>query len=804
MAEDNPFRPMSIPPRQPAPTPAQAPTAAASPTTTPAATPPTAAERAASHAVLRLEDVPGLDPRIPPVLRANGYGDLWPSQADAAPIAVAGENLVLAVPTASGKSLVAYLALLSKALKGTHGLYLVPLRALATEKFEDLKALGGALGLRVALAIGDLDDEDPQLARFDVVVATSEKADALLRHRAQWLQNVGCIVSDEVHLLGDPGRGPTLEVLLARFRGLNPGAQIVALSATIRNSAQLAEWLGAKHVKTEWRPVQLREGILFGKGIQYLDNEKVRVDSDLDDAPLALAEDSVRQGGSVIVFVSTRKSTEAQAEKLAQAVRPHLGDESLAVLKEAAAKLKGGGSDETSVERKLAKCIAGGAAFHHAGLRNTERSLVERLFKQGHLKALAATPTLAAGVNLPARRVVIRDLFRYDVNEGNKPIPVLEYKQMAGRAGRPRYDTVGEAITIAKTQEQRSEILLSFLLAETEKVESKLGTENALRTHVLSSIAAGFVRDEQDLDAFMASTFYAHTSDTWILKERVTRVIDFLLENDLITCQADEFEATRFGKRVSELYVDPMSAVKIRAGLARLKKTKTVTPFSFLHLVVTTPDVIPLYMRKGDEWLEGVSIEREAELLTPPSSGADHEFHLAELKTASLLLDWIEESADEDLLKKYGAYPGDVATKVETAQWLLHATEEIARIFEKDAIKPVSQVNARVAHGARAELLPLLDLKGVGRYRARQLHRAGYTGTDLLRKATLADLTRVQGIGPVVAMSILRQLGREPTDHPPQTDEGVPATATTPARDEETEAAALRPAGQKGLGDWGR
>ena len=773
MAEDSPFRPLSLPASRPA-------GAAAPP-------PPT---KAVGEPALRLEDVPGIDPRIPPVLRANGYGDLWPSQAEAAPIAVAGENLVLAVPTASGKSLVAYLALLSKALKGTHGLYLVPLRALATEKFEDLKALGGALGLRVALAIGDLDDEDPRLARYDVVVATSEKADALLRHRATWLQNVGCIVSDEVHLLGDPGRGPTLEVLLARFRGLNPSAQIVALSATIRNSAQLADWLRAKHVKTEWRPVKLREGILYGKGIQYLDNEKARVESDLEDAALALAEDSVRKGGSVIVFVSTRKSTEAQAEKLVQAVKPHLSPESLAALKDAAATLKG--ADETSVERKLAKCILGGAAFHHAGLRNTQRALVERLFKQGHLRALAATPTLAAGVNLPARRVVIRDLFRYDVNEGNRPIPVLEYKQMAGRAGRPRYDTVGEAITIAKTPEQRSEILLSFLLAETEKVESKLGTENALRTHVLSSVAAGFVRNEQDLDAFMGSTFYAHTSDTWILKERVTRVIDFLLENDLITCQADEFEPTRFGKRVSELYVDPMSAVKIRAGLARLKKTARLTPFSFLHLVASTPDVIPLYLRKGDEWLEGVAMEREAELLAPPSSGADHEFFLAELKTASLLHDWIEEQPDEELLKKFGAYPGDVATKVETAQWLLHATEEIARIFEKDAIKPVSQVAARVAHGARAELLPLLDLKGVGRYRARQLHKAGYAGTDALRRATLADLTRVPGIGPVVAMSILRELGRDPDAEP----------AAGPAAPDAEPAA--RPSGQSSLGEWGR
>jgi helicase len=400
-------------------------------------------------------------------------------------------------------------------------------------------------------------------------------------------------------------------------------------------------------------------------------------------------------------------------------------------------------------------------------LRNKERGLVEKLFKAGHLKALSATPTLAAGVNLPARRVVVRDLFRYDVNAGNQPIPVLEYKQMAGRAGRPRYDKVGEAITIAKTHEQRGEISASFIFADPERVESKLGTETALRTHVLSSIASGFVADEKELNAFMLSTFYAHTSDTWVLKERTTRVIDFLLENDLILAEGDSFRATRFGKRVSELYIDPASAVKIRAGLARVNDVK-LTPMSFLHLIASTPDMIPLYLRKGDEWLAGVALEREPEILVAQKHGADYEFFLAELKTASLLHDWIEEIPEEEMLKKYGAYPGDIAAKVETARWLLYATEEIARIFEKGATKPVTQLAARVQHGARAELLPLLELKGVGRFRARQLWRAGFSTKEKLTRASLFDLTRVQGIGPILAQSILEELGRAPEAAAPE------------------------------------
>lgn len=769
--EGNPFQPMA-PPSPTAPSPS-----------------PMRAEGAVVAGVTRLEEIPGIDPALPPVLRAGGYGDLWPSQVEAAPLAVAGGNLVLAVPTASGKSLVAYLALLTKAQKGAHGLYLVPLRALASEKYEDLRTLAQPLGLRVGIATGDLDAEDPHLARFDVIVATSEKADALMRHKARWLTDLGCIVADEVHLLGDPSRGPTLEVLLARFRQLNPAAQVVALSATISNSHQIAQWLGATHVKSEWRPVRLREGIFYGKGIQFLDNERYEVHSDQEDASLALAEDAVKGGGSTIVFVSTRKSTEALAERLATAIRCYLPEDSKTVLHDAAEGLKGG-PEGTAIESRLAKCMLGGAAFHHAGLRAKERQLVENLFKAGHLRALAATPTLAAGVNLPARRVVVRDLFRYDVNEGNQPIPVLEYKQMAGRAGRPRFDKLGEAITIAKTQDQKSEILLNFLLAQTERVESKLGTETALRTHILSSIASEFVTNEAELDAFMKSTFYAHNADTWVLKERITRVIDFLLEAELVVAADGEFRPTRFGKRVSELYVDPLSAVKLREALANVDKVKRPTPMSFLHAVCATPDMIPIYTRKGDEWLVGVADEREAEFLVPPKHGGDYEFFLAELKTACLLEDWIEERPDEELLKKYGAYPGDVNNKVDTARWLMYATEEIGRIFQKSATRPAAQLQARLAHGARAELLPLLELKGVGRSRARQLWNAGHRTTAALAQATLTELTRVPGIGPTLARSILREVrGAEVAEEE--------APATPPADAEKPRDP------QRGLSDFG-
>ncbi|HEV2230684.1 MAG TPA: DEAD/DEAH box helicase, partial [Thermoplasmata archaeon] len=181
------------------------------------------------------------------VLEASGIRSLYPPQASALKPLFEGRNLVLACPTASGKSLVAYLALLRAALSGGTGLYLVPLRALAQEKFEELERFSG-LGLRIGLSIGDFDLSSEALEKIDILVATSEKADGLLRRGAPWLQRLGCVVADEVHLLRDPDRGPTLEVSLSRLRVDRPKLQIVALSATVGNSAVLADWLGAVHV----------------------------------------------------------------------------------------------------------------------------------------------------------------------------------------------------------------------------------------------------------------------------------------------------------------------------------------------------------------------------------------------------------------------------------------------------------------------------------------------------------------------------------------------------------------------------
>ena len=179
-----------------------------------------------------------------------------------------GKNLLVCTPTASGKTLIAELAAVSAILKGSKAVYIVPLRALASEKYNHFKKRYGSL-IKTALSMGDADSAGGYLSDYDLIVCTQEKLDSLLRHHSPWIGSVRVIVIDEIHLLNDPSRGPTLEILITILRNTLKNVQIIGLSATIGNSQELADWLGAKLISDSWRPVKLHQGIYFNDMIDF-------------------------------------------------------------------------------------------------------------------------------------------------------------------------------------------------------------------------------------------------------------------------------------------------------------------------------------------------------------------------------------------------------------------------------------------------------------------------------------------------------------------------------------------------------
>ena len=489
-----------------------------------------------------------------------GIERLHPPQAEAMPIALSGQNLLLAIPTASGKSLVAYLAILKRLLvdsPGSRAFYLVPLKALAAEKVEELRQAGDRLGLLVGMAIGDRSGETVSLDEADIIVATSEKFDSLMRNKTDFLNQVSIVVADEVHLIHDRSRGPTMEVNLARIKHERPEAQILALSATVGNANEIAEWLNAVNIQSNWRPVILR----YGTVCDGLVEPRLQVGpggSDMElPPPFELPDEgddlrnvlisTVQGSGQVLIFRGTRRYAEGSATKLGDWMfkrmqswlkTPEEAPEGLDVearlmaLAEVAREIEGS-EESTMMGERLAEALRGGVAFHHAGLTGRQRRIVEDAFRDRMLFAICATPTLAAGVNLPARRVIVRDLSRWE--DGlSRPLPRMEVHQMLGRAGRPRYDSVGDAWLIARHLEHADDIADLYFEQDPEAVESKLAAEPAMRTHILAAIATGGQRDRDALGRFFQQTFLGYGVENDWLQERIDEIIAWLAAHRFI------------------------------------------------------------------------------------------------------------------------------------------------------------------------------------------------------------------------------------------------------------------------------
>ncbi|NHJ47409.1 MAG: DEAD/DEAH box helicase [Asgard group archaeon] len=674
-----------------------------------------------------------------------------------------GENVVVAVPTASGKTLIAELAMLKAIItRGGKALYLVPLKALAAEKFDDFSEFE-KLGIKVIQSTSDFDSADYKLGKYDLIICTNEKADSLIRHDIKWIKDLQIVVADEVHLIDDASRGPTLEVVLARLKKMLPHTQILALSATIFNADEIADWLDAELVHSDWRPVKLTEGVYFNGMIGFTDGSMKEIPTvNAKYAEVDLAYDTIKHGGQVLVFANTRASAQAAADRVGQFIGKLITAQERSQLNVIADEILSAGEKTRLVER-LAKVVRKGVAFHHAGLKPQHRKLIELSYKRNLIKCVSATPTLAAGVNLPARRVVIMSLMRYEVGIGNQPIKVLEYKQQAGRAGRPKYDTEGEAVVIAKKKYQINRYIQEYCLGDPEMIWSKLASESALRFHILAGVAIGYIEDMKSLAQFIRETFYGYQNDIGTTEFQVKNVLKFLINEGMITNAETYLMATDFGKRVSQLYIDPLSAVIIRDGLKQAIESNTiVNEIALFQLVASTPDLRNLYLRQKDQnelqkflvdYTDGFLVE------TPEEWDPLYDRFLMQLKSALLLQHWIAEKPEDALIQRFNVGSGDILYVTDNAKWLLYAASEIAKLFGfKDIRRPLNELYVRVSHGIKKELVQLVKLRGIGRVRARMLFNHGYKSLAALRKAEPRELARIPTLGPEIVRSIMEQL----------------------------------------------
>ncbi len=494
--------------------------------------------------------------------------------------------------------------------------------------------------------------------------------------------------------------------------------------------------------------------------------KQFQIDEVTQNDAVNLALDALKKERQAIVFANSKDSAEKTAEEIAKKF-----DAASARLDEISLEALHALSRPTKQCERLALCLKNGIAFHHAGLTRAQRELVEKSFKKREIKIICSTPTLAAGLDLPAFMTIIKSLKRFG-REGMSYIPVLEYLQMAGRAGRPRYDKEGQAIAIASSKKEAEFIRKHYIEGLPEDIYSKLGVEPVLRTYVLSLVASGFASTGKEVLDFFGKSFYAHQYRD---PKRISKFIGQTLlllkeweflegEQDFITADGnEELKATILGKRVAELYIDPLTAHNFITGMRKSRERK-INEFSFLQLISASVEMRPLLRARIKE--HDIIQEKIAEisgflLVDEPSMyDIEYEEFMDSIKTSMFFSEWIDEKDEEYMFEKYKVRPGEIRMKLETADWLIYAIQEISRLIRMQHLySEAAKIRIRLKYGVREELIPLLQLKNIGRVRARKLFSHGIKDIGGVKNAELRRLSELIGEG--IARDVKSQVGEK-------------------------------------------
>lgn len=723
-----------------------------------------------------------IDLPIPSVLKEFYIHDkitlLYPPQADVVKKGLFdNKNLLISIPTASGKTLMAEMAMLTSIIDH-HGkaLYIVPLKALASEKYTRFRMFEHELGefngkrITTAQSTGDFKSKGETLAESDIIVVTSEKADSLIRNKAHWLENISIVVIDEIHLVGDQDRGATLEMVIAKLRRINPKLVFIGLSATIGNPEQLAAWLRAELIVSEWRPTQLKEGVFYNNEIQF-ENMSRPITVQTKDNIDALVMDMVLEGGQCLVFCTSRKSAESKAKNIAKKLYPLLDTNSKLKLEAVSAKISDfADKNDSKAATVIANNVSCGAAYHHAGLIDDLRQIIESEFRIGLIKVIFCTPTLAAGVNLPARRVIIPGYKRFNQTLGGMDyIRVMEYKQMAGRAGRPQFDLYGECVLVPSGKNIEAEVdrvVEQYIHGNPEEIYSGLAQIKHLRIHILSSIASEFVDTVPEFNKLLHETFLAYLpddGDKFKTQEFVNRLVqdalNYLIKEHMVIMDANgAISATPLGKIVSRLCLNPTTAALIMNGFKEIETTGIIaTDMTLLHLLTLSEDIDKArhYKTSDTDIIQQVFHAHEKELIKLEELIKSKQIDylktsidvIEPVKIADIIRMWINEYKEAAIAEYWSIGEGDVHSIVEQSKRVMSAIYDIGMLYNNEYIVKLAQVlRVRINKGIKPELIGLTKVKGIGRARARLLHNAGITTAQKYEELKASNPELVQSI----------------------------------------------------------
>lgn len=641
-------------------------------------------------------------------------------------------NYIISIPTASGKTVLGILPALKTILNGGKAIYAAPLLSIQNEKVKEFKAFEEH-GIKVG--------KHP--SNSDLSVMVFESFDALTRFSWNVLREVDTLIIDEFHMIGEYSRGPTLESAITRAKIINPSLRIIALSATLKNIDEIEQWLDGKTVEHDYRPVPLNKEVLDAE----MFNTKNK-----NDVIVKIVEKAIEDNSQALSFVSTRRFTESLATYVAKKIDKKTTKEQKQKFKQVADKLlevpKKKGSLPTTTCLKLAEAAEKGVVFHHAGLFNEQKEIIEDEFRKGNILMITATPSLMYGVNLPSKYVVIRDHTRWTSN-GPASIPVFDYEQMSGRAGRPQYDDVGYSYLVAKTMDEAFDLEARYVNGEIELTNSKLiDNKDAIYKQIIAQIASSLSKNLDDLNDFFGKTLYgfqmennpsmsmfAQDSLNWELES----ALEFLLQNGIIRATPEGLKTTDFGNLIAKSNYAVETAVKIKEYVSTMEK---LNPAEMIYALAETPD-LPLISFKGRKSKDPVRDKLSECGLFAVDIGNPE-------ATAVSLIEWIDERNEYEIENAYNVYSASTRRSAYEASRLVKFAKNTLEVLGNYSnLKDMDYLSARLYYGVKEDIIPLVvGVKRLGRKRARLLMK---TFGDNLSEASEKDLQKVEGIGPKLA-----------------------------------------------------
>ncbi|XP_013106614.2 helicase POLQ-like [Stomoxys calcitrans] len=752
------------------------------------------------------------------IFETKGINSLyeWQNECLNLPAIRQRKNLIYALPTSGGKTLVAEILMLREVIcREKNVLFILPYVSIVQEKVSAMSPFAINLDFIVEEYTAGKGRCPPvaRRKRKSIFIASIEKGSVLFDSliEAQRANEIGLVVVDELHLIGERGRGATLEAFLTKIMYLNAKIQIVGMSATIGNLSEISQFLKADVYTRGFRPVELKEYIKCGKDILQINLEGKSLEeifvynrsvnfnyseavlrSDPDHLAGLVTECAPKNG--CLIFCSSRKNCENVAILLSRVLPKskflEYRKSEKADLMDALDKICG------ILSPALAKTIPYGIAYHHSGLTTDERKFIEAAYRFGVLSVICCTSTLAAGVNLPAKRVIIRAPY-----VGQEFMTLCKYKQMVGRAGRAGMGEAGESILISSSRDNVR--VGEMLFSPMDKAISSLDDQGrvGLQSLILSAIGMGLASCRADLHRLVQGTLLAvqatqlqGVSVTTMVKEILCEmfknkvlqlannaakkdVSHILITQDLqnksssimpdrtiklhnTTC----FQLTTIGKAAFKAGIDYKRAYAIHNELANAQKQLILTNYAhILYLVVSfnsnaigdelfpaDPSILFNSYEKLDESTQrlfkqlGFTEAHAAKMAKTMSIQGAMELKLNRLYKVLILMDLLHLMPIPEVAAKYNIERGMLQNLTSQATAAASAIVRLCEQVEEFwCFKPLfERISKKMDRCGTAELEPLLELPAVKMNRARQLYTAGYKTIEDIAKCRPMDLVK--------------------------------------------------------------